>query len=146
MNDGVDAFRLRLQKELGLSIGPKDPLLAEWLAHEEFKEELAAEYQRMLVAFEEALRKNEALWVESAKSLANRSLNAALQAARESTAALIEEAGRSNAAVLRRALQDGVQQLEQSLAVSRRIAWVSIAASVLALAASVGLLLERLLH
>jgi Transcriptional activator TraM len=100
----------------------------------------------MLVAFEEALRKNEALWVESAKSLANQSLNAALRAARESTAALIEEAGRSNAAVLRRALQDGVQQLGKALAVSRRIAWVSIAASVLALAASVGLLLERLLH
>ena len=146
MTASTEKFRQQLQKDLGLTIGPKDPILAEWLAHEEFKEELAAEHQRMLVAFEESLRKNEALWVESAKILANRSLNAALQAARESTVALIEEAGRSNAAVLRRALQDGVQQLEQSLAVSRRIAWVSIAASVLALAASVGLLLERLLH
>jgi hypothetical protein len=28
MNDGIEAFRLQLQKELGLSIGPKDPLLA----------------------------------------------------------------------------------------------------------------------
>jgi hypothetical protein len=29
MNDGIDGFRLRLQKELGLSISPKDPLLAQ---------------------------------------------------------------------------------------------------------------------
>ena len=35
MNDGIDAFRLRLQKELGLSIGPKDPLLAQWLSQQE---------------------------------------------------------------------------------------------------------------
>jgi Transcriptional activator TraM len=146
MTASTEKFRQQLQKDLGLTIGPKDPLLAEWLAHEEFKEELAAEHQRMLVAFEEALRKNEALWVESAKTLANQSLNAALRAARESTATLIEEAGRSNAAVLRRTVQDGVQELEKALEVSRRIAWVSIAASVLALAASAGLLLERLLH
>jgi hypothetical protein len=146
MTPSTEKFRDKLQKELGLTVGPKDPLLALWVAQREFLEETAAEHQRMLAAFEEALGKNEALWVEGAKSLANQSLNAALRAARESTAALIEEAGRSNAAVLRHALQEGVQKLEKALAVSRRISWVSIAASVVALAASVGLLLERLLH
>jgi hypothetical protein len=100
----------------------------------------------MLVAFEEALRKNEALWIESAKNLANQSLTAALRAARESTAALIEEAARTNARAVRAAVQENVDRLEQTLVVSRRIVWVSIAASVVALAASVGLLLERLLH
>jgi transcriptional activator TraM len=100
----------------------------------------------MLVAFEEALRKNEALWIESAKNLANQSLTAALRAARESTAALIEEAARTNARAVRAAVQENVDRLEQALVVSRRIVWVSIAASVVALAASVGLLLERLLH
>src|SRR6266436_3511158 len=95
MNERAEKFRQQLQKELGLTVGPKDPILAEWLAHEEFREEIAAEHQRILVAFEEALLKNQASWSESAKNLANQSLNAALGAARENIATLSEEAGRS---------------------------------------------------
>jgi hypothetical protein len=43
MNDGIEAFRLQLQKELGLSIGPKDPLLALWVSQKKVLEENAAE-------------------------------------------------------------------------------------------------------
>src|SRR5436190_19425179 len=78
MNERAEKFRQQLQKELGLTVGPKDPILAEWLAHEEFREEIAAEHQRLLVAFEGALMKNQASWSESAKNLANQSLNASL--------------------------------------------------------------------
>ncbi len=41
MNERAEKFRQQLQKELGLTVGPKDPILAEWLAQEEFREELA---------------------------------------------------------------------------------------------------------
>jgi hypothetical protein len=41
MNDGIEAFRLQLQKELGLSIGPKDPLLALWVSQKELLEQNA---------------------------------------------------------------------------------------------------------
>jgi hypothetical protein len=146
MTASTEKFRQQLQKDLGLTIGPKDPILAEWLAHEEFKEELAAEHQRMLVAFEASLQKNEALWVESAKSLANQSLNAALQAARESTAALIEEAGRSQAATVRAALERGVERLEKVAVRLARLSWVTFAAAVIALVAAVMLIAERFLH
>jgi hypothetical protein len=146
MTPGAEEFRRRLQTELGLTIGPKDPILAEWLAHEEFKEELAAEHQRLLVAFEEALRKNEALWVEGAKNLANQSLTAALRAARESTAALIEEAGRSQAAAVRAALERGVERLEKAAVRLARLSWVTLAAAVIALVAAVMLIAERFLH
>ena len=91
MNERAGKFRQQLQKELGLTVGPKDPILAEWLAHEEFREEMTAEHQRLLVAFEGVLMKNQASWSESAKNLANQSLNAALGAARENIAALSEE-------------------------------------------------------
>jgi hypothetical protein len=47
-----------------------------------------------LVAFEAALMKSQASWSESAKSLANQSLNAALGTTREKIAAFSEEAGR----------------------------------------------------
>lgn len=55
-----------------------------------------------------------------------------LQADRDSAAALIEEAARSNAGAVRGAVQEGIQRLENALAISRRIAWVSLAASVVA--------------
>src|SRR5215469_12000730 len=91
MNERVEKFRQQLQKELGLTVGPKDPILAEFLAQEEFREEMAAEHQRMLIAFEEALARNQASWSDSAKSLANKNLNTALGAARDHIAALGEE-------------------------------------------------------
>ena len=86
------------------------------------------------------------MWTDQAKGLANQSLNAALRAARDSTVALVEEAARTNAGVVRAAVQEGVERLEQALVVSRRIAWVSLTASIVALAASMGSVLARLLH
>jgi hypothetical protein len=134
MNEGAEKFRQQLQKELGLTVGPKDPILAEWLAHEEFQEELAGEHQRLLTAFEEALAKNQVNWSESAKSLVNQSLNLALGAAREKLAAFSEEAGRRQAGAIRAAVDEGVERLEKALAQSRRIVWLSLAASILVLA------------
>jgi Transcriptional activator TraM len=108
MNDGVEAFRSQLQKELGLSIGPKDPLLALWVSQKELLEQNAAQQQ---------------------------SLNAGLQAAQNSTALLLEEAARMNAAAVRKVFEEGVARMEQALATGRQIAWLSLAASVVALTA-----------
>ena len=108
MNDGVEAFRSRLQKELGLSISPKDPLLAQWLSQKELLEENAAEQKRLLSEFEAAIGRSQIAWSEQAKGLAKQSLNAALLAARSSTASLLEEAARVNTAAVRKALEQGV--------------------------------------
>jgi hypothetical protein len=77
MNDRVESFRLRLQKELGLSIGPKDPLLAQWFSQKELLEENTAEHQRLLSEFEAALNRNQTTWSEQAKGLAQQSLRRA---------------------------------------------------------------------
>ncbi|MBV9644882.1 MAG: hypothetical protein JO334_15075 [Verrucomicrobia bacterium] len=146
MNDGIDAFRLRLQKELGLSISPKDPLLAQWLSQKELLEENAAEHQRLLSEFEAALGRNQTAWSEQAKSLAQQSLNAGMRAARDSTALLLEEAARMNAAAVRQAFEEGVARMEQALAAGRRIAWLSLAASVVAFAAVICAIFVRVIH
>jgi hypothetical protein len=70
----------------------------------------------------------------------------ALRAARDSTAVLFEEAARTNAGAVPAAVQEGVERLEQILVVSRRIAWVSLCASIVTLLASIGVLLARVLH
>jgi DNA-binding MurR/RpiR family transcriptional regulator len=98
------------------------------------------------VAFEEALMKNQASWSESAKNLANQSLNAALGAAREHIAALAEEAGRSQAGVVRAAAERGVERLERAAVRLARLSWVTFAAAVIALLAAASLIAARLLH
>ena len=92
MTPRSEQFRQRLQKELGLTVGLKDPLLALWVAQQDFLEETAAEHQKLLSEFEAALGRNQTMWTDQAKGLANQSLNAALRAARDSSAALVEEA------------------------------------------------------
>jgi hypothetical protein len=146
MNDGVEAFRFRLQKELGLSIGPKDPLLAQWLSQKELLEENVAEHQRLLSEFEAALGRNQTAWSEQAKGLAQQSLNAALLAARNSTASLLEEAARVNGAAVRKALEQGVARMDESLAASRRIAWLNLAAAVVAFMAVVCAIFAHVIH
>ena len=119
MNDGMEAFRSQLQKELGLSIGPKDPLLALWVSQKELLEQNAAQQQ---------------------------SLNAGLQAAQNSTALLLEEAARMNAAAVRKVFEEGVARMEQALATGRQIAWLSLAASVVALTAGVCAIFVHVIH
>src|SRR4029077_64476 len=116
------------------------------LAHEEFREGTAAEHQRMLAAFEGALVKNQASWSESAKNLANQSLNAALGAAREHIAALSEEAGRSQAGVVRAAAERGAERLERAAVRLARLSWMTFAAAAIAFVTAVMLIAERFLH
>jgi Transcriptional activator TraM len=146
MTPETEKFRQKLQKELGLVIGPKDPLLALWLAQQEFLEESATQHQKLLSDFESVLGKSQTLWTDQAKQLANQSLNAALRAARDSTALLVDEAARNTAAAVRAAVQKGVERTGRPLAAARRLAWISLAASIVAFAAVVGEVLVRLIH
>ena len=146
MNNGIDGFRLRLQKELGLSISPKDPLLAQWLSQKELLEQNAAEHQRLLIEFQAALGRNQTAWSEQAKALAQQSLTAGLQAAQNSTALLLEEAARVNAAAVRKAFEEGASRIEHLLTAGRRIAWLSLAASVVALTTAVCAIFVHVIH
>jgi hypothetical protein len=51
-----------------------------------------------------------------------------------------------NAAAVRKAFEEGVARMEQALAADRRIAWLSLAASVMALTAAICAILVRLIH
>jgi hypothetical protein len=93
----IEAFRSQLQKELGLSIGPKDPPLALWVSQKELLDQNAAQQQKLLSELQAALGKSQTAWSEQAKALAQQSLNAGLQAAQNSTALLLEEAAHSKA-------------------------------------------------
>src|SRR5260370_651611 len=146
MNDGVEAFRSQLQKELGPSIGPKDPLLALWVSQKELLEQNAAQHQRLLGEFEAALGRNQTAWAEQAKGLTQQSLSAGLRASRDNTALLLEEAARMNGAAVRKAFEEGVARMEQALAAGRRIAWGSLAASAVAFIAALCAILAHMIN
>ncbi len=146
MNDGIEAFRLRLQKELGLSISPKDPLLALWVSQKELLEQNAAQHQRLLGEFEAALGRNQTAWAEQAKGLTQQSLSAGLRASRDNTALLLEEAARMNGAAVRKAFEEGVTRMEEALAATRRIAWLSLTAAAVAFMAAVCAIFVHMIH
>jgi hypothetical protein len=121
--------------------------LAQWVSQKQLLEQNAAEHQRLLGEFEAALGRNQTAWSEQAKSLAQQSLNAGLRAARDSTALMLEEAARMNGAAVRKAFEEGITRMEETLAASRRIAWLSLAAAVVALLAAVcSIFLVRVIH
>ena len=146
MNNGMETFRSQLQKELGLSIGPKDPLLALWVSQKDLLEQHAAQQQKLLGGFQAALGKSQTAWADQAKALAQQSLNAGLRAAQNSTALLLEEAARMHGGAVRQVFEEGVARMEQALAAGRRIAWLSLAAAVVALAAAVCAIIARVIH
>ena len=59
MTPAAEKFRQQIHKELGLTVGPKDPLLALWVAQQEFLEETAVQHQKLLSEFEAALGRNQ---------------------------------------------------------------------------------------
>jgi hypothetical protein len=58
----------------------------------------------------------------------------------------IEEAARMNGRAVRKAFEEGIARMEQALAAGRRIAWLSLAAWVLAFMAAVCAILVRVIH
>jgi hypothetical protein len=130
----------------GVRIGPKDPLLTLWVSQKELLEQNAAQQQKLLSEFEAALGKSQTTWSDQAKALAQQSLNAGLQAAQNSTALLLEEAARMNAAAVRQAFEEGVARMEQALATGRRIAWLSLAASIVAFTAAICAIFIHVIH
>jgi hypothetical protein len=51
-----------------------------------------------------------------------------------------------NAAAVRQAFEEGVTRLEQALAASRRIPWLSLAASVVAFTAAICAIVVHVIH
>jgi 7-keto-8-aminopelargonate synthetase-like enzyme len=94
-------------------------------------------HQRLLSEFQAALTRNQVTWSEQSKGLAQQSLNAALQAAQNSSALLLEEAARLNGATVRKAFEEGTSRLEHSLEAGHRIARISLLAAAVALIAAI---------
>jgi hypothetical protein len=74
------------------------------------------------------------------------SLTAGLQAAQNSTTLLLEEAARVNAAAVRKSFEEGASRIEHLLAAGRRIAWLSLKASIVALTTAVCAIFMHVIH
>lgn len=132
----AEKFREQIQKELGIIVGPKDPLLALWVAQMDMKEELAVEHQRMLFEFDVTLTKSQASWAKSAEELTDTTLKAALRAARENAAQVAEEAARVQAGLVRKTVEETLGRLERALSRGRQMVTLALIASIIALVAA----------
>jgi hypothetical protein len=132
----AEKFREQIQKELGIIVGPKDPLLALWVAQMDMKEELAAEHQRRLFEFDVTLTKSQVSWAKSAEELTDTTLKAALRAARENAAQVAEEAARVQAGLVRKTVEETLGRLERALSRGRQMVTLALIASIIALVAA----------
>jgi Transcriptional activator TraM len=78
---------------------------------------------------EAGFERNQTAWSEEAKSLAQKSLNAALRAARENSVRLLEDSSRENAALIRKAFDDGFGRMRETLALAQVIVWLALTAA-----------------
>jgi len=144
------------QKDFTLSTGPKEPTAApsngadhaqlvkdledaNYAQFQRFLAELKAEIGRdsaqlsgQLKAWEAGFERNQTAWSEEAKSLAQKSLNAALRAARETSVRLLEDSSRENAALIRKAFDDGFARMRETLALAQVIVWLALTAALVA--------------
>ena len=92
-----------------------------------------AQLTQRLKEWETGFDRNQTAWSQEAKNLAEKSLNAALRAARENAARLLEESSRENAALIRKAFDDGFGRMRETLAVAQVIVWLALSAALVAL-------------
>ena len=83
---------------------------------------------------------------EQAKGLAQQSLSAGMRASRDNTALMLEEAARMNGAAVRKAFEQGLTRMEETIEASCRIAWLSLAASAVAFMAAVCAIFVHVIH
>ena len=142
------------QKDLSLSTAPKEPPSngadhaqlvkdiedANFAQHQRFMADFKTEISRweaqltqQLKEWETGFDRNQTAWSQEAKNLAEKSLNAALRAARENAARLLEDSSRENAALIRKAFDDGFGRMRETLAVAQVIVWLALSAALVAL-------------
>jgi hypothetical protein len=59
---------------------------------------------------------------------------------------MLEEAARMNGAAVRKAFEEGITRMEETIEASRRIAWLSLAASAVAFMAAVCTIFVHVIH
>ncbi len=120
----------------GIAVGRDDPILILHTINERLMRDSAAAQQEILDRFKEELEIIAHRWGEDAKNKAERTLNAAIAASKETTMNMMQEGALITTEAIRREVEKSVKMIAIPIRESRRTAIMNMAAAGMALVAA----------
>jgi len=140
MGDQTEELLREIAAKHGLAVSRDDPILVLQTINSRLMHESAKAQQAQLDRFKEEMEALSQRWSMDARGKAERILDAALAAARETMDGAMQEGGAQAARAARREIDGALQQLAASVRAAHAVALLNIAAGCLAiLAAAVAL-------
>ena len=140
MGDQTEELLREIAAKHGLAVSRDDPILVLQTINSRLMQDGAKAQQAQLDRFKEEMEALSQRWSMDAKLMAERILDAALAAARETMDGAMREGGAQAARAARREIDGALQQLAAAVRAAHGVALLNIAAGCLAiLAAAVAL-------
>jgi len=139
--DKIEDIIKEIAAKHGIAVGRDDPILILQTINERLMRDSAAAQQEILDRFKEELESIAHRWSDDAKNKAERTLNAALAASRETMLKGMQDGAKMAAEAARRELETATAQLIAPIRETKRVALMNtLAAGIAALAAGIALL------
>lgn len=119
-----------------LALSPDDPILVLHTIQRRVLQDSLEAQQAQLDQYQQALESLSLRWSNDARDKAERSLNAALAAARAALAQSVRDNADATAATLRAELDAALARLSVTLEQGQRLAWLNLLAACITLAAA----------
>jgi len=136
MSDAIDELIQEIASKNGMAVSRDDPILVLHTINTRLLEDSARAQQVMLDSFKEELESITHRWGGDAKEKAERILNAALTASRETMAKAMQESTKATAEAVTAEVDTALRRVRSQLQDVKRIAVFNIVAGVMAFAAA----------
>lgn len=113
----------------GIAVGRDDPILILQTINERLMQDSAAAQQEILDHFKAELEAIAHRWSDDAKNKAERTLNAALTASRETMTQTMQEGAKSAAELIRREIKAASEQFAAPIREAKRVALMNLIAA-----------------
>ncbi|MGL5336829.1 MAG: hypothetical protein ACRC9R_11950 [Enterovibrio sp.] len=132
MNDKLSEIAKEIALKHGITVGRDDPIMILHTLNELLIQENAAAQKAHFDAFKSELQEIAHLWSDDAKNKAERTLNAALIAGKESIAAAAEENAKAVSLAVKREIEASLTlQLQSAISQARRLSLINLVAAVM---------------
>lgn len=127
--DKVEETIKEIAVKHGIAVGRDDPILILQTINERLMQDSAAAQQEILDHFKEELEAIAHRWSDDAKNKAERTLNAALTASRETMTQTMQEGAKSAAELIRREIKAASAQFAAPIREAKRVALMNLIAA-----------------
>ncbi len=133
---GVDDLIKEIAVTHGIGVGRDDPILILHTMNRRLLEDSAKAQQEILDRYQEELEALAQRWGDESKVRAERVLNVALDASRQSMRTLLDEGAKSMASTVKREFDSNLETLNGTIKTAQHLVYANVIAAVITLAAA----------